>query len=318
MIAKKRSPRKQPSSKRRPFAAYFNEVEVSAPGSVYLTSHLHAWDEAGEERTRIVKYDNGEWFHVDDIKGIVHSLCLATRPKRVLWALARHGDARSFSNDGVKDEEVLPDILNGYVFRMRQLGSTMYACGGQHMVLRREKGRWVHHDEGLFTPAVEGNIDRSFFDMEGTGEGDIYCVGGGGAVAHFDGQQWTLLESPTNYNLYRVLCRSPEEVYFCGNGGTLFRGHRDGWESLGLSDPEQTLYGMAWFRDRLYVCSTQGLWRLEGDVLEPVELGLKGEVSYYRLAASDQELWATSGAECIYRFDGHRWERLVSPDNAPP
>ena len=317
MTSKKRTTRKRATKKRGPYAAYFNEVEVSAPGSVYLTSHLHAWDEAGEERTRIVKYDNGEWLHVDDIEGISHSLCLVTQPKRVLWVLERHGDARHYSKDGVEDEEIIPDFLNGYLYRMRQIGSTLFTCGGQHMVLRREKKGWVHHDSGLFVPALEGQLDRGFFDIDGTGEGDIYCVGKGGSLAHFDGRRWTHLESPTNYDLYRVLCRSKEEVYCCGNGGVLFRGSRDGWESLSLSDHEQALYGMAWFQGRLYVCSPEGLWRLEGDVLVPVELGTVRMDGFYRLAASEDELWATSGAECIYRFDGRRWERLVSPDNMP-
>src|SRR5262249_54002217 len=107
----------------------------------------------------------------------------------------------------------------GELFRIRFICGSVYACGQSSQVYRLERGSWVHHDRGLLDRKAE-----TLEDIGGTNPDDLYAVGLSGTIAHYDGQNWRLLDSPTNQHLSNVRCISKDEVYICGNGGALFRG----------------------------------------------------------------------------------------------
>jgi hypothetical protein len=58
----------------------------------------------------------------------------------------------------------------------------------------------------------------------------VFAVGGGGAVAHYDGAQWSLQRAPDFgpgwFNLFAVWGSSAHDVYAVGGGGWCF--HYDG------------------------------------------------------------------------------------------
>ncbi|MEM9453696.1 MAG: hypothetical protein AAGF11_05925 [Myxococcota bacterium] len=296
---------------------YFAEVAAAEPGVAFLTAHFYVLDQTDEKVTRALKYDNGEWYIIDDLPGIAHCLRFETHPQRAVWILDRYGTAWRFDDSGLADED-LPIAFNGFVHSMRRLGGRLLACGGQHSVFVRTDKGWQHYDQGIFQDSPEGLVERSFCDIDGSAFDDVYCVGWNGAIAHFDGRRWALLEPPTDTVLYRVMCRSRDEVYLCGANGNLFRGNRRaGWQYLGLEQSEELLYSMAWFAGALYVCSSGGLWRLDQDQLMPVEPEIDAECprTYYKMSASEQELWITTMTPTVYRFDSKNWEVISFPSS---
>ena len=60
----------------------------------------------------------------------------------------------------------------------------------------------------------------------GTSSADVYTVGGGGTILHYDGSEWSVMASGTNETLNAVWCMSSSDVYVVGNDGIVLRGTR--------------------------------------------------------------------------------------------
>src|SRR5947207_280090 len=72
-------------------------------------------------------------------------------------------------------------------------------------------------------------VDISLESMDGRSHQDIYAVGLGGEIWHFDGRHWDQIDSPTNEHLFEVSCVSPDLTYAVGNGGVVVRGNGTHW-----------------------------------------------------------------------------------------
>lgn len=297
-------------------ALYFNELAAVQGGFVYLAGHLYILDDTDDEFTRLMRINDAGWGHLGDIEGIVWSACAYEDDAggRTMFVVCKDGAVRMFSGTSVRDEQI--DAGSGSIFQVKKVGSSIYACGSLHQVFRRTDSAWDHFDAGIVEAPQKGQYP-AFFGMDGVNDDCLYCVGRRGVIAHYDGQQWNRLDSPTNASLERVLCLSEEEIYICGRNGLLFKGSKNKWESLGDPGYKEHFWGLTKFKDKIYVCSDADLFAYDGSALVQVDTGLDGEVSFYRLDATDNEMWATSGREDVYKFDGSKWERFVCPDNRP-
>ncbi len=297
-------------------ALYFNELAAVRGGFVYLSGHLYILEDEDAEHTRMARVNQSGWGHLGDIDGIVWSVCAYEESDgaRTVIAACKDGLVRCYQGTATQDEQI--DIGSGSIFQVRRIGSTVFACGSLHQVYRRTDSAWDHFDSGI-AEQPEQERRPAFFGIDGAHEDCIYCVGRRGVIAHYDGQRWAMMESPTNASLERVLCLSEDEVYICGRNGLFFRGAGNQWESLGDPGYTEHFWGLTKFQDKIYVCSDADLFEFDGNALVKVDTGLDGELSYYRLDATGDELWATSGREDVYRFDGSTWERLICPDNRP-
>lgn len=295
-------------------ALYFNEVTAIEPDIAYFTGHLFIYDDTDEEFTRLVRVQGDSWGHLGDIDCIVWSVCayLEKEDQRAVASLCRNGALTLFSGRS-RSEEII-DITPGYLFQISKIGSALYTCGSKHQVFRRSGAQWFHHDEGMFKEQVVTG-KPAFFGIDGTSEKDIYCVGRYGVIAYYDGNHWAIMESPTNSHLERVLCVSPNEVYICGKNGSLFKGSKNFWTFIGNEDYQEHFWGITRFQNKIYVCSDSHIWVYDGNDLKQIDTGLTGKVSFYRIASAGSTLWATSGREDIYRFDGSSWSRILCPDN---
>jgi hypothetical protein len=89
----------------------------------------------------------------------------------------------------------------------------------------------------------------TLFGVWGAADDDVYAVGGninasqyGAVVFHFDGTAWTRVELPDaaarQVAMYKVWGRAADDVWVCGNGGTLL--HYDGAAWTALTTPVGT------------------------------------------------------------------------------
>ena len=76
--------------------------------------------------------------------------------------------------------------------------------------------------------------------ISGSGPGDVFAVGAGGAIWHSNGTTWTSMASPTTAQLNGVAGTSASDVYAVGTSGTVL--HYDGtaWTAVttGLTLPD--------------------------------------------------------------------------------
>lgn len=77
----------------------------------------------------------------------------------------------------------------------------------------------------------------------GTSGGDIFVVGEGGTIVHYDGIDWSPIASGTSNLLRDVWGSSATDVYAVGDGGTILHGDVSGWELMN-SGTTLDLYGI--------------------------------------------------------------------------
>jgi hypothetical protein len=68
-------------------------------------------------------------------------------------------------------------------------------------------------------------------DVWGVGPDNIWIVGDGGRLFHFDGDTWQQVDAGTSANLYSVYATSPTDVWIAGDAGTILHYNGQGWKS---------------------------------------------------------------------------------------
>jgi hypothetical protein len=198
-------------------------------------------------------------------------------------------------------------VDHGDITRIRAVAGEPYCCGQCGQVYRFDGGNWSRADAGL-----RSDDGPDLEDIDGSGPKDIYVVGIGGAMYHFDGRNWQAVAVPTNLHLSNVRCASPDLYYVCGDDGLILRGARDQWQVIGDPVPDKNYWGLALFDQSVYLAHGKGIDRLVGDVVEAVDIGIEGRLTFHRLDARDGQLWSF-GEDDMLVFDGGRWQKVDIP-----
>ena len=254
-----------------------------------------------------------------DIDEVVYSLLTGPGhdPSRNnLCVLGRDGLFHEFAPGKKPSDNPVPKKEVGYLEDLRTIGNHLYSCGAQGQVCSLRNGKWQSLDDGLFIP-FSGKVQRCLLSIDGFSDQDIYTVGEGGAVWHWDGQSWSQLDCPTNLTLNHVLCTSTGDVYFCGDDGFLVKLTKSGqWKELAPDEPtENSLSKMAEFRGSVFVAADSQLLQVDGETVTEVKTPEDMTPAFLSLDAVADSLWCV-GDEFIYRYDGSDWHKLVCPDNS--
>jgi hypothetical protein len=267
--------------------------------------------------SRILFMFGDEWFYHDfddaDVRSVTYwdGLCYVMGMNGVVHCCGRRGhDFSPASLRGSYRKTMVPDVAYyGALFGIRFIGDDVYTCGQSSQVYIQRGSEWKHIDDEILT---RGGITLE--DIDGTGPEDMYAVGWKGTIYYYDGKRWEKLDSPTNRHLSNVRCVSRDEVYVCGNGGSIFRGHKHSWEFIG--DPEFTdnFWGMAVFENQLFLAHNLGLMKHDGNELIPIDIDIGKTLSCHRLHGTDGVLWSFGEKELL-RYDGNSWTEVICPEN---
>jgi hypothetical protein len=143
----------------------------------------------------------------------------------------------------------------------------------------------------------------------GTSANDIFAVGNDGHIMHYDGSNWSLMNSNTSFPLYGVWGNASNNVYAVGGYGTIL--HYDGliWSKLSWPTTEEldTIWGTS--PNNIYIGT------MSGGILHYDGLDWHGEsfsfpsysyiLSIYGNTASN--VYAVGDHGKILRYDGNDW-----------
>ena len=305
---------------------------------IYIASALDCLDPRKYRISRMSSYvgslvaSGRKWFY-HDVGMHVMSVCVKKATKAVgrrLCTLSREGDVEIYSNgDGSILLEKIPGAglqpdnmtrgLAGYVTNIREIGASLYVCGISGQVYRRVgEGKWVEMDKGLYKPLTDpaGEHENMFTCIDGNSESDIYVVGMNGVIFHFDGEQWTSVDSSTHSHLNWVRCYG-DDVYICGSDGVLLKGNRDiGFEHVGSTDVDLTWRCVCEFEGKVYLGSNCGLFQWDGSGVHETHTNLSPQLDVFRLDSDGKSLFSF-GIKDIVWFNGESWSRIQHPDNPP-
>ncbi len=243
-----------------------------------------------------------------------------TSPSSGLWLIGTRGEVWKVIGDEVVNQDQLPDSgLDGRGLgqpnEIRMIDGQPYVCGYAGQVYTLRGDQWVHMDYGLGEPT--GRVDSIDLEsIDGTGPDDIYTVGSGGLVAHWDGRAWRRLPALTNVYLARVRCFERNHIAAVGDKGVFLQSDGQSWRIERIPAAEDTpLSDVASFQGRLYVAALRRLFVRDGDAWSEVRHGLpKDKTSFRRLVVGAGRLWSMGHAR-LNSFDGKKWEAHPDANN---
>lgn len=259
----------------------------------------------------IVQWEPDGWGDAGQVKWRVAGAVIAPTPKEQLCAVGEFGQAL-FVGSGDKHEETIGKGRDspkerGPLRGARTIGGRVHAVGMDRQAYRRDApGKWTLLGNGL--PPTGAQTTVGFEAVDGFSENDLYTCGWDGELWKFDGDRWSSLPSPVNTVLVEICCGGDGNVYACGRNGVLLRGRDDVWEIVSTSLKED-LWGLAWFRDRLYLSTMENVFTLQPDGLHLVTWGKEKVKTCYDLVTGAGLLWSI-GAKDVVSFDGKKWSRI--------
>jgi hypothetical protein len=295
---------------------YYVDGYVSDTGTLGIIAYPNAFKGTDTEWTTFYMLKDEDWgYEKYDFDG----RSVVSRPfedDRAWWLLGKRGDVVEILDQD--RHEQIPDAGTGpnrygYVNKIALIEGELYVCGYARQVYRRQQAQWVHIDQGMI--AGVDSVGVSLESMDGRSHRDIYAVGLKGEMWHYDGKHWDQIDSPTNQHLMEVYCTTSHLTYAVGKGGVVVRGNGTRWEVLQNPAFAGDLWGVVAFRDEIYVAGFDGLARIDGNDIVPIDTGLGKPTPGYRLRTGPPGVLWSIGNDHLLRFDGQNWEEIVCPDN---
>ncbi|MEZ2223266.1 hypothetical protein [Rhizobium sp. RCC_161_2] len=322
----------------------------AASDDIFIIATIPDGLPAGAEFTRLYYLNPSTedvWHYRDWSNHQVVSVCLRREQssvKRAGCALTGDGDVELANSVGqtyekIADAGLASERALGDVTRIREIGSTLFVCGGSGQVYRRDDTGWTPIDDELVAtgknalelPQLNAPISNetlrqftqtlrhlpNFNDIGGSDETDVYVCGNGGNLFYYDGTSWRKIEIDTDAILTAIHCVSSDEVWVVGQDGTvLFGNARTGFRNLGEFFPGGYIWSVRHFGGRVYLGTLHGLYTLDGSNVRLVSSGkLDGRAQIIALDSfSDTILWIATDRHAI-RYDGSTFTFFEHPDN---
>jgi len=260
--------------------------------------------------TRIYEIDQGT-VGGEDLNWTAVSASICYMPKERFIAIGEVGFVEVFGGGQIIEEQ--PITKSEVILReVRGIAKgRAYAVGPAHKVFRRDApNQWK--DISAPFPKIDDLMDAGFESIDGFSETDIYAVGWGGDIWHYNGKIWTQIESPTNLALYKVRCGEDGYVYACGQIGILLRGKGNQWSIIKHDTTEEDFWGCEWFNGKLYIATLHLLYVLENGELKLVDYGDElPPTTCYHLSSADGIMWSI-GAKDVMEYDGKKWKSIIN------
>ena len=103
-------------------------------------------------------------------------------------------------------------------------------------------GTILHWDGAEWSPSASPTT-ADLNGVSGTGPSNAFAVGAGGTILHWDGAAWTSMTSPTTLELFAVSAVSPSRAFAVGASGTVVSYDGTAWTAV-AGAPPFNLYGV--------------------------------------------------------------------------
>lgn len=296
----------------------FMAATVVSNEIAFIAAQIVALNAQGVDHTKVFRWKSGAWAHYM-IDWPVISLAHTRDPALSIFALDPFGRVHVAQGSHRNVEEIDPGRegpgSRGPMRDLRVIDGRAYAVGMKRQAYRRDQPAvWHRFDAGVAGAIASAEI-TSFDSIDGFSANDIYAAGLDGQLWHWNGR-WTQADSPTSVSLEKVLCVPPATTFVSGQFGTLLRKGDAGWQVIDTGDLKDTLWDLAWFRDRLYATTARGMFVLEEDRLAPLDLGLGAGWTFGNLACNSEVLWSIGRADLALTRDGKSWTAVPCTDDS--
>lgn len=270
---------------------------------VYFITRDRELTKENVKHTSLISFDEGEWAEVDNTNWQAVGICVCKKPTEKMIAVGEDGDILTFVN-GKATEEIIeprPIVLRG----VGVVDGMAIVVGMNRQVYTRvDENRWV----AMHAPAPALKQNSGFEAVAGSSSDEVYAVGWNGEIWEWDGSKWIDHPSPTNLILTGVCCTG-DQVFVCGQYGTLVHGRHDAWNIIDLNEMKDDFWDICWFSETLYLATMTRLYTYTDKGLLPVVFEGDSPATCYRLTHAEGVLWSV-GSNDVFSFDGSQWARV--------
>jgi len=154
--------------------------------------------------------------------------------------------------------------------------------------------------------SLSSGTSQELFGVHGTASTDVWAVGAGGTIRHYDGTGWKTSTSNTTADLLAVWALSASDVWAAGASGTV--AHYDGskWTASSISNkPLIGIWGSA--TNAVWAVGDLGtVMRFDGTSWSPQSAPANSNLNaVWGSAAND--IWAVGPSAVIIHYDGTSW-----------
>jgi len=287
--------------------AIFDENEV------YIFAQIDELNDQEIDHTKILRWKNDSWAHYM-IDWPVVSICAVHSPHKKIISMGLNGEihiaesgAMQYSEiDGTSDGP----MHRGVMRELRTIAGIPYAVGMQYQVYAMTRSSWSRLDKDIVLPKGTDEV-KSFDSIDGFSPSELYAVGLDGIFSTFDGSRWSSIDSPTSVSLEKVFCAPDKNVYIGGNAGTIIVGNKSTWKVIPDDILDGTIWDIAWFADKVFFSTLDGLYSLQNNVLKKEIIKKDGFWSYGSLVANDKVLWSIGRKSLAKTKNGIDWEEVI-------
>ena len=184
-------------------------------------------------------------------------------------------------------------------------GNLDFGAAGQIKLVNLAANWQVHPDSGLTA--------NDFNAIFGVAQSDVWAVGSGGKIYHYNGINWSQFIDTGNQTWSSVYFVSPTDGWVVGSSGQIYHYNGTNW-SLFQDTGNQTWNSVYW------VSSTDG-WIGSGNGqiyhyngVNWSSFGTVGGINWNSIfMISPTDGWVIGNGGLIYHFDGSQWQQAVSP-----
>ncbi len=193
--------------------------------------------------------------------------------------------------------------------------SDIFAVGEHH----NGGGIVLHYDGVTWNETAQGNI---CYGVWGTSASNVFAVGNGSQIFHFDGSTWTLMETPTEngYHYEKVWGSSESDVFVVGyykpTGGDerYVILHYDGseWSAMktGAGGRLMNIWGSS--ASNVFAVGYPGILHYDGKNWSLMKDNAIGTYVYSIWGASSSIVFAGRSDGHILRYNGASWTEMES------
>jgi hypothetical protein len=277
----------------------------------YVIARDKTLDPIESPQSSILVWHEGDWLEGGTIPWNCVAAAMLSHPPQLLMA-GPFGEVLAMGSGDVHKERISDGTnsprAKAMIRSVRCIDNHIYAVGMQRQVYKRfdrSKWQWIGPDAKI----PDGGV-RGFESIDGFNDRDLYVVGWEGEIWHYNGQNWTQNDSPTNLVLNAVLCiKGGRLAYACGQCGILLRWQMGKWEVVDHQASTLDFWDMAWFDGKLYISTMESLLCFDGETMEIIDFGIDHPGSCYHLSSIDGNLLSI-GTNDIMVFDGNDWRRI--------
>ncbi len=227
------------------------------------------------------------------------------------WAVGVGGSIRHFDGTWSADNASLGSAKDAWVAP----SGVVYVAAG--LLDRKspgsEVGQVLKWDGIKWSATHTSAMAGSFAGVGGSGDSDVWAVGYGGVIMHFDGSAWSAQPSGTTVYLSSVSAISASDAWAVGDGVSL---HFDGtrWSIVPLPMPALLTRVLALSPTEVWAVGTGGLiLRWDGRAWIVVPSGTTDHIG--DIGGVHGNLWAASMGGALH-FDGNKWSKVASAPGA--